>query len=125
VERADLGAIEFGGLLANGGLTGVLAAGETLALTQWGQAGASYGVFVGVPGAALDLGSKGVLFLEPSILLLATTGTLPAGGAAAVLAAVLPAAAIGLDVGIQAVQKGPAGTSGLHWTNLERISISP
>jgi hypothetical protein len=123
--RLDLGAIEFGGLLTNAGLDGTLGVGQAFALTQSGKPGALYAVFVGLPGPALDLGPKGTLFLLPSPLLWLTTGVLPAGGTATVLAGLAPPAAAGFDVRFQAAQKGPGGSDGLHWTNLERLAIVP
>lgn len=121
----DLGAIEFGGLLANGGLKGALSVGSTLELTQSGHPGALYGILLGLPGTALDLGAKGTFFLESSPLLLLGSGTLPAGGTAAVLVSTLPPAVQGLTLSFQDAQKGPGPGNGLHWTNLERLTILP
>jgi hypothetical protein len=123
--RLDLGAIEFGGLLDNAGLDGALGVGDAFVLDQSGKPGAVYAVFAGLAGAPLDLGSKGTLFLQPAPLFGLTTGVLPAGGTQTVLAGSLPLAAAGLAVGLQAVQKGPAPGDGLHWTNLERLTILP
>jgi hypothetical protein len=50
-------------------------------------------------------------------------GILPVGVTATVVAGTLPSAAAGLQVGFQALQKGPSPSDGLHWTNLERLTI--
>ena len=123
--RLDLGAIEFGGLLDNAGLDGALGVSDVFVLDQSGKPGAVYAVFAGLAGAPLDLGSKGTFFLHPAPLFGLTTGVLPAGGTQTVLAGPLPPATAGLKVGLQAVQKGPAPGDGLHWTNLERLTILP
>lgn len=120
--RLDLGAIEFGGLLSNAGLVGTIAAGQQLVVTQSGQPGALRALILGLPGAPLDLGAKGFLFLAPAPLIVLASGTLPPSGTAVVLAGTLPPAAAGLTIHLQALQK----SSGvLHWTNLERVQILP
>jgi hypothetical protein len=124
-ERLDLGAVEFGGLVANTGLDGALAAGDTLALTLWGKDGALYGAFAGLPGARLAIGSQGTLFLDPSLLVLLVSGSLPPAGSSTILPGTLPAAAAGLQLEFQVVQKGPGPTNPLHWTNAEHLTILP
>ena len=118
-SRLDLGAIEFGGLITNAGLHGTLTVGQTLVLTQWGQPGALRALLLGLPGAPLDLGDKGFLFLATSPLVVLSVGTLPPSGASVVLSGVLPPASAGLTIHLQALQKAGA----LHWTNLERIHV--
>ena len=123
--RLDMGAIEFGGLLDNAGLDGALGGGDVFVLDQSGKPGAVYAVFAGLAGAPLELGSKGTFFLQPAPLFGLSTGVLPAGGTQTVLAGTLPPSTAGLAVGLQAVQKGPSPADGLHWTNLERLTILP
>jgi hypothetical protein len=125
VATADLGAIEFGGLLSRAGIDGTLAVGQLFGLTQSGKPGAAYAVLLGLPGAQLDLGAKGSFFLQGAPLIPVGTGTLPPSGTQSVLAVSLPAAATGLAVAFQAAQKGPTSGDGLHWTNLERLTILP
>lgn len=120
VARLDLGAIEFGGLLSNAGLDEALAVGQSLELTQSGQPGALRALVLGLPGAPLDLGAKGFLFLAPAPLIVLASGTLPPSGTELVLSAVLPPAAAGLTVHLQALQKA---SGALHWTNLERVKV--
>ena len=122
--QVDLGAIEFGGLIANAGLEGALGVGQTLVLTQWGQPGAVRALLLGLPGAPLDLGAKGFLYLATSPLIVLSVGTLPPSGTAVVLSGVLPPVAAGLTIHLQALQKGPP-PDGLHWTNLERVHVQP
>ncbi len=122
LAQADLGAVEFGGLLLNGGLAGGLASGQVLTATQAGLPGAAFGLFVGLPGAPVDLGSKGTFFLAPAPLILLSVDTLPTGGEAVVLAGALPAVAAGLEVAFQAVQKSGGA---LRWTNAERLAVGP
>ena len=123
-SRLDLGAIEFGGLHSNAGLDQSLQVGQQLALTQSGKPGAMRALLLGLPGAPLDLGGKGILFLAPAPLLVLVVGTLPPSGTV-VLTGTLPAAAAGLTLNLQALQKGPTPADGLHWTNLERIHVQP
>jgi hypothetical protein len=122
VAQSDLGAIEFGGLLLNGGLPGELAVGQVLTATQAGLPGAAFGVFAGVAGAPIDLGSKGTFFLAPAPLLLLASGTLPAGGEVTVLAGALPPAVAGLEFALQSAQKA---SGSVHWTNMERLLVVP
>jgi hypothetical protein len=121
--QLDLGAVEFGGLFANAGLDGTLAVGQTLTLKQSGKPGAMRALILGLPGAPLDLGEKGFLYLAPSPLIVLSVGTLPPSGTAVVLSGVLPPVAAGLTIHLQALQKGPTGADGLHWTNLERVHV--
>jgi hypothetical protein len=122
LARADLGAVEFGGLLLNAGLAGELAAGQVFTATGAGPPGATFGLFVGLPGAPVDLGSKGTFFLGPAPLILLSVGTLPADGEAVVLAGTLPASAVGLDIAFQAARQSGGA---LHWTNAERLAVGP
>src|SRR5262249_32251424 len=108
VALPDLGALEFGGLIANTGLEAAIPAGPVLGPTRAGTRGAPRALFAGVPGGPLGLGAKGTLFLDPASLLLIPFGTIPASGSGAILAAVLPPALIGIVADVQAVQKGPA-----------------
>ena len=118
-ETIDIGAFEFGGLLGNGEVP----VGGQIEVVQHGIPSALYGLFLGIPGAPLDLGPKGTLFLDPGVLLLLAVGTLSPGGEATVLSAIAPAAAVGFDLPLQAVQKGPGPSQGLHWTNLETLRV--
>lgn len=121
VERIDIGAVEFGGLLA---VPPSLAVGETLSITQWGRGDAFYGLFLGFHGTPLAIGLQGTLFLDPSLLILLGTGTLSGAGTKLVLSGPVPPVAAGFTVHFQAVQNGPSG-QGLHWTNLEQVRITP
>jgi hypothetical protein len=82
-----------------------------------------HGLFLGMPGPALDLGSKGTLFLADAPLALLLVGVLPPSGHATLLSVPIPDSLSGLEVSFQAVQKGPGVGEGLHWTNLERVVI--
>lgn len=115
----DQGAVEFGGLL--GDLR--VAAGSATSLDLWGKPGALYALVLGAPGAPLDLGPAGTVFLAPAPLFLVASGALPPAGTATVLSAVAPPAAVGTSASFQAAALGPAPGDGLRFTNLESVAI--
>ena len=119
VEVVDMGAVEFGGLLGELEVPG----GGLVQLELWGKPATLFGVALGSPGAPLDLGAAGTLFLAPAPLTVLATGTLPPAGTAVVLSATAPPSAVGLTASFQVATLGPGPADGLHFTNLEEVAI--
>ena len=118
LERLDMGAIEFGGLLGDPEVS----VGGTALLELWGPPGAPYAVFLGVPGAPFDLGGLGTAFLALSPLIPLAAGALPPSGTAIAWSAVVPPGLLGDTSEFQAARIDPAGA---HLTNLERTLVVP
>jgi predicted outer membrane repeat protein len=112
----DQGAVEFGGLLSPGEVAG----GSTAHLVLSGPGGALYGVAIGAPGAPIDLGAAGTIFLAAAPLTVVASGALPGAGTATVLSAIAPIAAIGTAAHFQA---GTIAFGVLKLSNLESLAI--